>query len=278
VAAASGDVKLAKLLLHSGARVNAPCYEMSALHWAVKSGKIEMVRLLLAHYADPNTCAKNEHRSTAIQIAAENGGTDAIQILLAAGAIKNYTNPCLLRGQLRQSIRDGCIDRSREILRPDIDVNKPFSDQSTILQEAIVADDLGMVHLLVEAGADVNTPCRSYQNLEDTVTPLELTLEFMDEDYDTPHLNAAQIAEVLLRAGADPNPPERKYTGTPLQLVLAQRHQVQAYRLVQLLLDCGASVNAPARFLYPKTALQLAVQQVVEKGWHVVRRHVTTCI
>ena len=262
VAAASGDVKLATLLLRSGADVNAPGYEMSALHWAVKSGSIEMVRFLLNHHADPNTPAENEHRSTAIQIAAEHGNTDAIQILLAAGAINNSADQCHLRGQLRQAIRDGYIDRARAILRLDIDVSKPFSDQSTILQEAIFIDDPGMVQLLVEAGVDVNISCRSYQDPESTVTPLQLTLEFMDEEFDTPHSNAAQIAKVLLKASAEPNPPNHTFgTSTPLQFAVARGEQAQAYELVQLLLIAGASVNAPASGnLVMQTALQLAVQ------------------
>jgi ankyrin repeat protein len=181
VAAARGDIKLATHLLHAGADANAPSYEMSALHWAVKSGSIEMVRLLLAHSADPNTRANNDYKSTAIQIAVEQGDTDTIQILLDAGAtIDNSADMCPLRGHLRQAIRGGRIDRARAILQLGINVSKPFSDRSTMIQEAIVKDDVGMVQLLVEAGADVNISCRSIRFPESTVTPLELTLEFMN--------------------------------------------------------------------------------------------------
>lgn len=269
VAAASGNVKLAALLLRSGADVNADFYEMSALHWAVKSGSIEAVQLLLTHGADPNTPAGYECRSTPIQIAAEYGNTDAIQILLTAGAISNTVDQCPLRGQLRQAIKDGDIGRVRRILRSDIDVSEPFSDHSTILQEAISIDDPGMVQILVDAGADVNTPCRgcpdggfsggSFLNPGDIVTPLQLALEFRDWICNMPRLNAAQIAKILLNAGADPNPPDIDGALTPLQFAAAWRDQAQAYDLVQLLLIRGASVNAPAGDW--KTPLQLAVQR-----------------
>ena len=128
-------------------------------------------------------------------------------------------------------------------------------------QEAIQNDDFDMVQLLLEADVDVNTSCRGYLNPEDTVTPLQLTLEFMNEDYDTPYLNATRIAEVLLNEGADPNPPYYIYDWTPLHVAVAHRDQAQAYDLVQLLLIRGASVNAPISNYMSKTVLQLAVQQ-----------------
>ncbi|KAH8592686.1 ankyrin repeat-containing domain protein [Bisporella sp. PMI_857] len=247
LAASRGDVELATHLLDLG---------------ALKSGGIEMVRLLLTHHADPNTPTDNAYTSTAIQIAAENHDRDAIQILMGAGAITDNTVDLrFLRAQLRRAIRDGCIDRARAILRSRIDISTPFFDQSTIIQQAIFKDNPEMVQLLVEAGADVNVSCRSYPDPNSMVTPLQFALEFMDERHGTPHPNAAQIVKILLDARADPNPPDHKFgTGILLQFAAALRDRAQAYDLVRLLLIAGASVNAPAGGNFgKKNALQLAL-------------------
>lgn len=80
-----------------------------------------------------------------------------------------------------------------------------------------------------------------------TVTPLELALELMDhQNYNTLHSNTTQIAKILLKAGAESNPPEGEYGDhlTLLQLAACRRDQAEAYDLVQLLLIAGASVDA----------------------------------
>jgi ankyrin repeat protein len=247
VAAAHGDVELARPLLLSGADVNAPSFEMSALHWGVKSGSTEMIRLLLAHRANPNAPANNQYKSTAIQIAAERGDKDTIQILLAAGAtISSSADLCLLRAQLCQAIRDGNIDRARAILQLGVDVNKSFSDRKTPISEAILSGDAEMVRLLVEAGADVNMPCRSHSSPEFTVTPLQFMLELMGKErekykvYDEPQ---AQVAKMLLDAGANPNPPRHPYWKHTLLYSAVSFRYVGEYSLARLLLAAGASID-----------------------------------
>jgi ankyrin repeat protein len=84
-AARSGDVeKLKKELAESGVNVNAPdsAGGRTALHWAAKEGKVEIIPLLLEKGADVNV--KDRAGKTPLCIAAESGKADAVKMLLAA--------------------------------------------------------------------------------------------------------------------------------------------------------------------------------------------------
>ena len=62
-------------------------YGRSALWNAVRDGKLEEVRRLLADHADPN--ASDDEGWTPLHIAAQNGGVDATKLLLEHGANPN---------------------------------------------------------------------------------------------------------------------------------------------------------------------------------------------
>ena len=101
-AAKSGRVEAIKLLVESGARVEADPYRGTALAWAAVNGRVEAMLRLLDLGADPNsrgTFGGPDHGEgvTALHLAAQAGQADAVRTLLAARADRT----------LRDSLHDG---------------------------------------------------------------------------------------------------------------------------------------------------------------------------
>src|SRR5450755_2273019 len=119
-AAAFGSLDALKLLLASGANVNAHnAFDATALMWCVTD--LEKVRLLLAKGANVN--ARSKQGATPLLIAAiDDGASEVVKLLLEAGA----------------------------------DVKATDGSHSTVLLAAASANDLASVKLLLQKGADVN--------------------------------------------------------------------------------------------------------------------------
>jgi ankyrin repeat protein len=119
-AAAFGSLDAMKLLLASGADVNAHNpFDATALMWCVTD--LEKVRLLLAKGANVN--ARSKQGATPLLIAAiDDGASEVVKLLLEAGA----------------------------------DVKATDGSHSTVLLAAASANDLASVKLLLQKGADVN--------------------------------------------------------------------------------------------------------------------------
>ncbi len=80
-----GHVAIAHAFLAKGADVNArDAAGGPALHWAVGSGKPDIVRLLLDHGADP--AARDDHGQSALHVARKRGREEIAELLRRAGA------------------------------------------------------------------------------------------------------------------------------------------------------------------------------------------------
>jgi ankyrin repeat protein len=105
---------------------NRDCVSVgSAIQYATEKKNFEMVRILLAHSANPDAITKtNSH--TALQIASRDGNLGIAELLLRNGA----------------------------------DVNSPPAEKfgATALQFAALGGYLGIASLLIEKGADINAP------------------------------------------------------------------------------------------------------------------------
>jgi ankyrin repeat protein len=90
-AAKSGRVEVLSLLVGLGARVDSDPYRGTALTWAAANGRVAAIRELVGLGADPNgrgTFGGPTHGEgvTALHLAAQSGQADAVRELLAAGA------------------------------------------------------------------------------------------------------------------------------------------------------------------------------------------------
>jgi len=137
----------------------------------------------------------------------------------------------LMGASFLSAANDGLIDTVkrgdsagvRAILAKKVDVNAASADSSTPLHWAVKGNNLQIVNLLIDAGANVNAETR-YK-----ITPLSLA---------SANGNAA-IIERLLKAGVDPNGTSEE--GQTALMSAALNGNVEA---IKVLLTHGAKVNA----------------------------------
>ena len=204
-AAAYGSLDAMKVLVSAGADVNARnAFDATALLWS--AGDLAKVRFLVSKGADVNARSK-QGRTPLIVGASFDGGFDVVKFLIEKGA----------------------------------DISAKDNAGSTPLMAASEANDTASVKLLVQKGADVNTPGMCYE---------------LGMPGQTPLMNAAahgniEVIKLLLAKGASVNAtsavegqqvkngPIAFGTFTPL-LLAAVYGPPEA---VKLLLDAGAKVN-----------------------------------
>ena len=235
-------LEFAPLLLQNGADVNAQNnYYMTPLHVAIEQGWNKVARILLEHGAEPNVT--NKDGQTPLHLAFELDSRDNAEILIA-GAIhlllqrganvnardKNHTTPLLL------AIQRNMYDITRILLargaKPNVKNVRGKAPLHLLLEGNFADEDdiPGLVHLLLERGADVNAQDQN------RTPPLSLAVKR--------HL--VDIARILLQHGAEPNIKDIK-NKTPLHVLLEQDHDLDdvdgVLVVVRLLLDSGADVN-----------------------------------
>lgn len=132
-----------------------------------------------------------------------------------------YLNSSILRNRL-----EPCFD-SLEHLKYSLDAEGPP------LQVAAMMGKADLVEIFIRYGADVNASHGGW-------TVLTSTLRSVRHDYgEEERRDYRDVVRLLLRAGADPNPPG--VYKTPLQLAVERCHHID---IVRLLLAAGAAVNA----------------------------------
>jgi len=245
VVARSGNVESARLLLSAGAKVDARegWGEQTALMWAASEGHPQMIRLLLAHRADPNL----------------------------HGIVRDWPRRVTAEGRpkaenhggftpLIYAARVGCVECAKELLKGKADINGVDADGETALLISLMNMHFDFAAHLVQAGADVNrwdffgqTPL--YVAVDMSVLPAGGRPDLPSEDRTAP----LTVAEMLLKAGANVNaqlklrPPYRNvpqdrggdeilsFGATPL-LLAAKNGNNDA---VKLLLQYHALVDLP---------------------------------
>jgi ankyrin repeat protein len=237
---------IVRALLEAGADVNAT-YEQffifDALGFAVDNGSTEIVRLLLAAGADPN-----RHNSspgmTPILKACEKGHADIVRLLLEAGAaVKFGTGFRLLTEAAQKS--------TPEIVQTLIDAgcNVNTRDRDTPLTAACRLARVEIVQTLLANAANPNKPgMHDMMPLTTIFLAPQMLAAIDDSGLDiavAPERQAGDLSEridrivsLLLAAGADPNTHD-VMGKTPLMLALEQHNLVTAERL----LAAGADVN-----------------------------------
>jgi ankyrin repeat protein/acetyl esterase/lipase len=276
------DFDTVRLLLERDVEVNAAQVDgMTALHWAVYHDTPAATRLIVK--AGAKVQVTNRYGVAPLSLACLNGNGDLVELLLSAGADPNTSLP---GGEtaLMTAARTGCLGPVKLLISHGADVNAQEHEDQTALMWAAADGRVEVVDALIGAGADVSTRLRS------GFTPLffavregrtAVTRRLLDAGCDvnevmrtrqrskfgramlrlTPLLMAVEnghfeLAEVLLRLGADPNAPPAGYTA--LHAITWVRKPIRgdgdppprgsgnysSLDMVRILVAAGADVNA----------------------------------
>ncbi|KAH0844337.1 hypothetical protein AYO21_00809 [Fonsecaea monophora] len=201
-AAGRGDIVVLRLLLSDNSAfqpIAVHCLGTSLL-CAIAQGRDDVIEMLLAAGADVNA----QHSKTSASPLLESirrGAIDLSRRLLAAGAEVNMTafEHCgcsRFRGYvasvLPAAVSLGYHPLIQEIIETGADVDAPEpGEERPALTVAVEKRDLTSVRILIDAGADVNTPAGRHFG------QTALAAAIRNKDVDTVHY--------LLRLGADPD-------------------------------------------------------------------------
>lgn len=146
---------MGKLLLELGAKKDARNSDlrMTPLDWAAFDGKVEMVRMLLDHGVNPNA-GRGLSRSAPIQQCANSGNVEILEMLLKAGADVNAIHAGSLA--LGTAATFGHLQFVKMLLEAGANPNLPDESGTTPLMCGVAGRNIGVVKLLVEAGAKLN--------------------------------------------------------------------------------------------------------------------------
>jgi ankyrin repeat protein/beta-lactamase regulating signal transducer with metallopeptidase domain len=263
----SGNIDSVRLQL-SASDVNKPNFtSWTALMEAVKTGNVEIAKLLLEHQANPEL--RSNQGRTALWIAAYYGHTDVIMLLLNRKAeIDTKDNEGYT--PLFAAITKNQFNAVDLLLDKGADINTVSFRGETPLIIAI-RQKSSIAHHLILKGADINRPDNS-GNMpllialkEDLI---DIAMRLVEEDADvnarnpegeSPLLYSIKhkhipLANLLIEKGADVNH-KNNYGQTPLLVALDD----ELYELANKLIEKGADVNITD--LRGNTPLLIAIKE-----------------
>lgn len=274
------DCSLVSALLDTGISPDSCVNDLRQrpLQIAISKQSKEMMELLLGHGggADVNV---NLHlirysycnRSTPLKAAVKTGRLDLVQLLLRAEALVNDLEPRREISALQIAAATGKFELVRLLLEAEADVNAPPYDHcgETALQAAARNGNIEVVQLLLDYGADVNAPCATYGR-----TALQSAAHGgrMDVTQRLLLYGANDVLSALESAGQSRNDQIVDYLfryrmeshgivdDTFGRTALRAATECGDFDLVQTLLVCGVSVDAPPADadISWHTALQIA--------------------
>jgi uncharacterized protein len=254
-AARAADATAVQRLLTKHVDVNATASDgMTALHWAVHHGAVDIVDTLLRAGADPS--AVTRYDVSPLMLAIWNGDERMVERLMAAGADPRQSRPegdTLLMHAAR--IGEPAIVKSLIAHGLDVGAREHWLGQ-TALMWAAAEDHAEIVHMLADAGADLEATARimspPQRDILDSRTDKDgAALQVLQTTFPRGGFTAllfasrngsVKSAEVLVRAGADLNHADPDGI-TPLHIAIRNAH----YDVAALLIQAGADVNAVDR-------------------------------
>jgi ankyrin repeat protein len=164
--AGGGSVEIVKSLLRAGAQVNAQAaLGITAVHQAAALNHTEIVEVLLAAGADPNL-PDGTSCETALACAVRNGRTDIAKMLLAHGA--NLEAPMETRGgetALHVAVEIGDVGMLRLLVESGADVDAIDGNGQNALHHAARLGKVEVLRFLKAAGSWLHTPDRGGWNV-----------------------------------------------------------------------------------------------------------------
>ncbi|XP_033228985.1 ankyrin-3-like [Belonocnema kinseyi] len=173
------NVETVEMLLNHGAIVNSrntSKYEGMLLHISIENGSQEIVQLLLSRGADVESTAYIGYRPLHLAAKAHNHNVKIIQLLLNYGAEVNSVSQFLNSGYyftaLYLASSDKTTDAVKLLLQHGADVNYVSTDicknekrSTLVIQNAVECGSDGIVELLLQYGAIVNSTENSSSEL-----------------------------------------------------------------------------------------------------------------
>jgi ankyrin repeat protein len=234
------EATVRRMLAHDPSLARAEYAYLQPLHYAVRGGRVEMVRLLLDAGADPvaegwSGKFGGEIRDDTPLARARDRELDEIVTVLEAAAAGKPRSISPERKAPSTPERELEDDMMRVCHRGDIDAALEVIDRhpgiaQAGLYEAVHQNHPELVRILLERGAKATTPWR----WACWYTPLMHSLRYPQPRYD--------IAQMLVDHGVDPN--ETNGMGMTALHIIAGQGTVDAARW---LLDRGADIHARDR-------------------------------
>jgi ankyrin repeat protein len=238
VAAQHGHWRTVRLLLEAGANARAvqPGTDITALHFAMLSGSVKTVRLLLSWDVDVN--AQTRRGATPLYYGVFKGVPATVALLLKAGADPSRSGPD--QTPLQLACWEGFVEIASLLLRAGAD---PAGPGATALHVAIERGHTALVRLLLMV-VDVEED-RGSEGITPRVTAV--------------CESSAEVIQILLEAGADVTrlPP----SGFTLLHCAAARRSVESTRAMP-----NAGIHPDDRGGYGWTPLQEAIPHAGENG------------
>ncbi|MBI5890632.1 MAG: ankyrin repeat domain-containing protein [Nitrosomonadales bacterium] len=289
-AAEKGDMHTAQAMLKQGADLHSG-YGAKALFVAAGNGQLPMVRLLVDTGANVNAKVGEETvlshaiwrsdqyypkaestrlASTTDYVVVSDSYFEIVKLLLEKGADAYSRNMALMSASRRQNSPSSQLDILRLLLKSGADVNyREPGYQITPLMWASEGENIEVVLMLLEAGAQVNA-VSAFSNTalsasaeKGSVEVMRLLLEHGANvrpiDAQSPLIEAVRTGSMektrlLLEHGADINAPARITNITPLMVAALYGH----FSIAKMLIEKGADVDQRAT---GDTALSIAIQQ-----------------
>jgi ankyrin repeat protein len=234
-AAAFGNAQQMKLLLASGADVNAQnVFHATALIWA--GGDAVKSRMLIEHGADINV--RTQQGQTPLMVAARrNGNADLVRLLLEKGADTKTPGDTTLI----PAAQSGDVDIMRLLIENGANVNcvSPRIGE-TPLYHAAASGNVAAVRLLVAKGANPNAGLKNLTRVLGGAT-MDIGISKQTPLMWAAPTGSADLIRALIDAGANVNAQDIQGM-SPLMLAVASENQDLA--VVRVLLQSGANVNA----------------------------------
>ena len=210
------------VLVEAGANVNARrLCGLTPLHTASRKNFPECVKALCNFGANQNW--SDNRGDTAMEYAVFRSNQSALVALLDAGA-----DACIRQRALNLAARRGNLTFVRLLLRYGADVTATDSKGRTALHEAAYGNQVGAIHLLLEAGADLHAA-----DTDGGRTPLHRAAGNM----------AVEAVSALLKLGPSVNAPDGQ-GDTPLHRAARASQQDSSAPMIDALLRCGADESA----------------------------------
>ncbi|KAJ3544472.1 hypothetical protein NM208_g881 [Fusarium decemcellulare] len=253
---------IAKMLIEAGADVNPPfgCRPISPLMQATRNQDMARVKQLLKAGANPNYTS--DEISSALHIAIQSDDLEIVKVLLEGGADPDVLcNKVFVDKELRFPIR-GWLN-SYYLWTPGRDITKRL-ELSPPIRVATARENIPVVKTLIDGGANMDgffDPF-PYLDSDDLGTDDLDKLEVVAQTALQHAVRTCQVyaVEFLLTMGARVEATHPLFSTALQQACGLDKSIVGKHRVVEILLDWGADLNAPACERRGRTALQAAAQ------------------